>query len=158
MKKLLVFSVTFIIIFMCGCSKESKFGVQQLVERMNTTFETDFRTEEFLLSKDDNGNSLFLTRNGKLILLSLDNDNNIKGISLLITADESIENSQELYCQLCSVFTGNDLEKQKGIFNEAEFFSDKIKFADSNSLITVGRYKYSIICNAYAITFFCDRI
>lgn len=158
MKKLLSILLAFIIIILCGCSKMSKFGIQQFVERMNNDFNTDLTTAEFILNKNSEANFLFTTREGKMLALSLDNDDNIKGISLLITADESLDDGQKLYCQLCSIFTGNDLKEQKDIFNEANFLSDKIKFADSNSIITVGRYKYSIICNEYAVTFFCDKI
>ena len=58
---------------------------------------------------------------------------------------------------MCSILTGNNYENQLKIFNDSEFFSDKIKFADGNSVITVGRYKYTIVSNDYAITFFCDK-
>jgi hypothetical protein len=91
-----------------------------------------------------------------MICLLLDDENDIKGISLLITAEGNIENSKKLYCQMCSIFTGNNYEAQYEIFNEADFLNEDIKFADGNSIITVGRYKYTIVSNSYAITFFCD--
>lgn len=158
MKKLLAILMVFITLLLCSCSKESKFGVQQFVERMNKAFETDYNTNEFMLSEKNDENFLFLTREKNMITLLLDNNNNIKGISLLITADSNIENAKELYCKICSVLTGNSYENQLKIFNESDFFTDKIKFTDGNSLITVGRYKYTIVSNSYAITFFCDRI
>jgi hypothetical protein len=158
MKKLLAILMIFITIFLCSCSKESKFGVQQFVERMNENFQTDYNTSEFMLSEKNDENFLFLTRESNMITLTLDGDNNIKGISLLITADGNIENSKKLYCQMCSVLTGNSYENQLKIFIESEFFSDKIEFADGNSVITVGRYKHTIVSNSYAITFFCDKI
>ena len=141
MKKLLAIFIVFITVFLCSCSKESKFGVQQFVERMNEAFATDYTTSEFMLSEKNDENFLFLTRESNMIALLLDNENNIKGISLLITADSNIENSKKLYCQMCSILTGNDFENQLKIFNESKFFSDSIKFADGNSVITVGRYK-----------------
>lgn len=158
MKKLLAILMVFITVFLCACSKESKFGVQQFVERMNENFETDYTTNEFMLSKKNDKNFLFLTGENNMITLLLDDNNNIKGISLLITADGDIEGAKNTYCQMCSVFTGNNYETQLKIFNDSEFLSDEIKFADSNSLITVGRYKYTIVCNDYSVTFFCDRI
>ena len=158
MKKLLAFIMVFITVFLCSCSKESKFGVQQFVERMNETFSTDYTTSEFMLSEKNDDNLLFMTRENNMITLPLDEKNNIKGLSLLITADGNIEKAKKLYCQMCSIITGNDYDNQLKIFNEANFFSDTIKFADGNSLITVGRYKYTIVCNDYAITFFCDRV
>lgn len=158
MKKLLAIIMVFISLFLCSCSKESKFGVQQFVERMNDTFMTDYTTSEFLQSKKNDDSFLFLTREHNMITLLLDIDNNIKGISLTITADGNIENAKNLYCQMCSVFTCNDYEIQCKIFSDSDFLNESIKFADSNSLITVGRYKYTVVCNSYAITLFCDKV
>ncbi len=158
MKKLLAIIMVFISLFLCSCSKESKYGVQQFVERMNNTFMTDYTTSEFMQSEKDGDNFLFLTRGSNMLNLLLDDDNNIKGISLLITADGNIENAENLYCQMCSVFTGNDYETQCKIFSDSDFLNESIKFADGNSVITVGRYKYTIVSNSYAITFFCDKI
>lgn len=158
MKKLLAIIMVFISLFLCSCSKESKFGVQQFVERMNDTFMTDYTTSEFLQSKKNDDSFLFLTREHNMITLLLDIDNNIKGISLAITADGNIENAKKLYCQMCSVFTGNDYEIQCKIFSDSDFLNESIKFADGNSVITVGRYKYTVVCNSYAITFFCDKV
>ncbi len=158
MKKLLAVLMTFITILLCSCSKESKFGVQQFVERMNENYETDYSTSEFILSKKDDDNFVFLTRENKMINLMLDEDNNIKGISLLITSDGDIAETKDIYCQMCSVFTSNAYDAQLKIFNDSDFLNEKIKFADGNSVITVGRYKYTIVSNSYAITFFCDKI
>lgn len=158
MKKLLSVLMVFITLFLCSCSKESKFGVQQFVERMNETYMTDYTTSEFMLSEKNGDNFLFLTREYNMMTLILDKENNIKGISLLVTADGNIENGKKLYCQMCSIFTGNDYENQFIIFSDSDFLNKDIKFADGNSVITVGRYKYTIVSNSYAITFFCDRI
>lgn len=158
MKKLLAILMIFITLFLCSCSKESKFGVQQFVERMNDAFATDYTTSEFMLSEKNGENILFITKESNMITLLLDKDNNINGISLLTTADSDTENSKKLFCQMCSILTGNDYENQLKMFNDSEFFSEKIKFADGNSVITVGRYKYTIVSNSYAITFFCDKI
>ncbi len=158
MKKLLAIIMIFIITFFSSCSKESKFGIQQFTERMNKTYGTDYKTSEFALSSRNNTNFLFLSKDNTMLSVFIDNDNNIKGISLLITADGDIENAKNTYCQMCSIFTGNDFESQMKIFTESDFFNEDIKFADGNSLITVGRYRYSVICNDYCITFFCDRV
>ncbi len=158
MKKLLSVLMIFITLFLCSCSKESKFGVQQFVERINETYMTDYTTSEFMLSEKNGDNFLFLTREYNIMTLILDKENNIKGVSLLITADSNIENGKKLYCQMCSVFTGNDYENQLKIFNDSDFLNKDIKFADGNSVITVGRYKYTMVSNSYAITFFCDKI
>ena len=132
MKKLLAIFTVFIIIFLCSCSKESKFGVQQFVVRMNDNFNTNYTTSEFMLSKKNDDNFLFLTKENHMITLTLDSKNNINGISLLLTADGDIENAKLLYCQMCSVFTGNDYESQLKIFNDSQFFSEEIKFVAGN--------------------------
>lgn len=158
MKKLLAILMVFITVLFSACSKESKFGIQQFTERMNKTFETDYKTSDFVLSKRENENVLFLSEENSLISVFIDNNNYIKGVSLLITADGDIEKAKNTYCQMCSIFTGNDYESQMKIFSESDFFNEDIKFADGNSLITVGRYKYTVVCNDYSVTFFCERV
>lgn len=158
MKKLLAIFLTVITVFLSSCSKESKFGIQQFTERMNTNFETDYKTSEFLLSKKDDKNILFMTQEQNMISFILDDNNNIKSMGILVTADGDIEKTKDTYCQMCSIFTGNDYEAQKKIFDDSELLSASIKFADSNSVITVGRFKYTVVCNAYSITLLCDRV
>ncbi len=158
MKKLLAILMIFITVFFSACSKESKFGIQQFTDRMNKTFKTEYQTSDFILSKRENDNVLFLSEENSLISVFIDNNNYIKGISFLITADGDIEKGKITYCQMCSIFTGNDYESQMKIFTESDFFNENIKFADGNSLITVGRFKYTIVCNNYSITFMCNRI
>ena len=158
MKKLLAFIMIFIIIFFSSCSKESKFGIQQFTERMNKTYGTEYKTSEFALSSRNDNNFLFLSKDNTMLSVFIDNDNNIKSISYLVTADGDIENAKITYCQMCSIFTGKDYESQMDIFTESDFLGEDIKFADGNSLITVGRYRYSVICNDYSITFFCNRM
>lgn len=158
MKKLLAILMVFITVLFSACSKESKFGIQQFTERMNKTFETDYKTSDFVLSKREDENVLFLSEENSLISVFIDNNNYIKGVSLLITADGDIEKAKNTYCQMCSIFTGNDYESQMKIFTESDFFNESIKFADGNSLITVGRYKYTVVCNDYSTTFFCERV
>ena len=158
MKKLLAFLLIFITIFFSSCSKEKTFGIQQFTERMNKAYDTNLQTSEFVLGERDNETFLFSSKDSTLISLSLDSKNYIKSVSLLITADGDIEDAKITYCQMCSVFIGNDYENQMEIFTESDFFNESIKFADGNSLITVGRYKYTIVCNDYSITFMCNRI
>lgn len=158
MKKLLAILIVIITILFCSCSKESKFGIEQFVNRMNNTYDTDYTTGDFLLSKKNDESFLFFTRGNQMLSLSLDEKNNIKEISLLITADNDITDTKKLFCQMCSIFTGNDYNTQYKIFNDSDFFNENIKFTDGNSQITVGRYKYTVVCNSYAITFFCEKI
>ena len=158
MKKLLAFLMVFIIIFLSSCSKESKFGVQQFVERMNKQFDTEYNTNDFLLGKKGNENILLMTNSNQMITLSLDKDNNIKGIGILLTAEGNIENAKITYCRMCSVFTNKDYKEHTEIFDNCDFLSDDINFVDGNSIITVDRFKYTIVSNNYSITMFCDKI
>ena len=157
MKKLLAILIVIITIFLCSCSKESKFGAEQFVERMNSAFGTNLETKSFHLSQRGENSFFFSTDDTSMTTLIIDNDSNIKGVSILITADGNIDDTKNTYCQMCSIFTGNNYENQIKIFKESKFFDD-IKFTDGNSLITVGRFKYTIVSNTYSITFMCDRV
>ncbi len=157
MKKLLAILLVVITIFLCSCSKELNFGIEQFVDRMNKTYETNLETGNFRLSQREDDNFLFYSDNASMMSLVLDKKNNIKSISLLITADHNIEDAKNTFCKMCSIFTGQDFKSQMKTIKESELFND-IKFADGNSTITVGRYKYSVICNNYCITFFCEKV
>ena len=158
MKKLLAILLVVITLFLTSCSKESKFGIEQFVDRMNRTFDTNLNTNSFLLSKRNENNILFSTDGTSMTALTINRDNNIKGLSILITAGGNIETTKTTFCQMCSILTGNDFTEQLKIFNDSEFFSEKIIFADGNEFITVGRFKYTIVSNTYSITFMCDRV
>jgi hypothetical protein len=158
-KKILIFSLACAFCFLCGCSKESKFGVEQFSYRMNSQFEYGFDTKQFILGIDENNeNNLFYERDSSLITLSLDNNNNIIGISLLETDTQKASETIRLFSHMCSVFTGNDYETQCTIFEDYKINEETIKVADNNTVITVGKYKYTIICNEFSITLFCDKL
>jgi len=142
-----------------GCSQESKFGIQQFTERMNNQFETNLQTADFILGTDENGESYLFCENGNsLISLSVDTNNFIKGVGLLITESMDINQCLDTYLQMCCVFTGESEDNQRATLKNCGITEEKIKFADSNIVITVGKYKYSVICNDYSVTLFCDRV
>ena len=158
-KKIFILFLATTLFLLSSCTKESKFGVEQFAHRMNSQFEYELDTAGFILGKDENENNLlFYDIGASLITLSLDNNNNIKGISLLSTDAQSISETLSLFCDMCSVFTGNDRETQKELFSSYQINEDTIKYADNNSMITVGKYKYTFVSNSYSVTFFCDRI
>lgn len=158
-KKTLTFFLIFTFIVLCGCSKEDKFGVEQFVDRMNYQFKYELDTKSFILGINENeNNNLFYERDTSFITLSLDANNNINGVCLLITDSETISDSLTFFCEMCCVFTGNDIETQKSIFTSYKINEETIKFADNNTVITVGKYKYTIVCNNYSVTLFCDRV
>ncbi|MCH5191139.1 MAG: hypothetical protein J1F23_03150 [Oscillospiraceae bacterium] len=152
----LIFALSFI--FLCACSQESKFGIEQFVDRMNKSFETDFLTSEFLLGSSEDGSEwLFSERGNSLITLFLDTNSNIKGASVLVTDNGDINSLINTYLQLCCVLTGSSVEEQSAVLQNCGITADKIKFADSNIIITVGKYKYVAVGNTYSITLICER-
>lgn len=157
-RKIVSICVCFAIIFLCGCSQESKFGVQQFVERMNSQYGTDFATADFILGTDENEeNYLFCERGDMLISLSLDTNNTIRGVGLLLTESMDINDGLDTFLQICCVFMGENEENQRATLKNCQITEEKIKYADSNFVITVGKFKYSVICNNYSVTLFCDR-
>lgn len=159
LKKTLLIIVSILLIFLCGCSKESKFGLEQFTSRMNTQFDYSLNTADFILHIDENENNFLLCElNSSFITLSLDNNNDIKGITLLSTDSQDVANTLDFFCNMCCIFTSNDYDTQKSILESCQINTDKIKFADSNNVITVGKYKYTVVCNQYSVTLFCDKV
>lgn len=152
-------ALLFVLLILCGCSKETKFGVEQFVSRMNNEYETAYKTADFLLGTNDSGeNYLFYDGDEGLIVLSVDSNNDIKGVSLLLNESMDINEGINTFCCICSVFTGTDEETQSSTLSSCMITADTIKYADSNMVITVGKYKYTVISNDYSVTMFCDRV
>lgn len=157
-KKVVALAFTLSFIFLCACSQESKFGIEQFVNRMNKSFETDFSTSEFLLGGSEDGEKcLFSERGDSLITLFLDTNSNIKGVSILLTDNGNINSLINTYLQLCCVLTGSSTEEQSAVLQNCGITADNIEFADSNIIITVGKYKYVAVGNSYSITLICER-
>ena len=158
LKKICIFLSLMCLLMFCGCSQEKKFGVQQFVERMNTQYGTEFATADFILGTDETQeNYLFCEKEDMLISLSLDTNNTIKGVGLLLTESMDINYGIDTFLQICCVFTGENEENQRSTLVNCGITEEKIKYADSNFVITVGKFKYSVICNDYSVTLFCDR-
>lgn len=158
-KKLCIILSAICLFIFGGCSKESKFGVQQFTARMNEQYGTDFATADFIFGTNEADESyLFCQREELMISLSLDNNNTIRGVGLLLTESMDIKEGLDTFLQICCVFTGQDDENQRATLKNCGITEEKIKYADSNFVITVGKFKYSVICNDYSITLFCDRV
>lgn len=159
LKKLCIaFSIICLFTF-SGCSQESKFGVQQFTERINSQYETDYVTSDFILGTDENGeNYLFCEKDDMLISLAIDTNNTISGVGLLLTESMDINAGLDTFLQICCVFTGESEDNQRATFLNCGITQEKLKYADSNFVITVGKFKYSVICNDYSVTLFCDRV
>ena len=148
-----------ILLCLCGCSQEEKFGLEQFVSRMNEQYNTTYKTADFMLGTDaENKKYLFCDSSEGLISLSLDSNNDIIGVSLLINESMDINDGINTFCKICSVFTGSDENIQRSTLTNCQITSDTIKYADSNMVITVGKYKYTVVCNDYSVTLFCDRV
>ncbi len=159
MKRLLAFFLTFIIIFLNGCSKEEKFGVEQFVTRMNKIYATEYKTTDFLWGKnEEEENCLFYDYGNYLLVLRLNNENQITEVGLLTTDDSDITQYIDEFCRICSVFSGIGYYEQINILNECGISNENIKKTDSNWNVTVGKYRYSVVCNNYSITLFCAKI
>lgn len=158
MKKLLALFIVFIIIFFNSCSKEEKFGVEQFIDRINKNYNTEYSTSDFLLGKNQREeNCLFYEQENSMIVLILNNENLITGTGLLITDDSNIQEYINDFCRISSTITNSDYTKQSEILEQCGINTDNIKKTDSNWIITVGKYKYSVVCNNYSITLFCER-
>ena len=92
-----------------------------------------------------------------MIVLILNNENLITGTGLLITDDSNIQEYINDFCRISSTITNSDYTKQSEILEQCGINTDNIKKTDSNWIITVGKYKYSVVCNNYSITLFCER-
>lgn len=151
--------LSFVFCFLCGCSQESKFGLEQFTHRLSTQYEMSFNTADFMYGHDENEEKyLFYEEDDFLISLSLDANSSIKGVSLLFTESMDINSGLDTFCKICSVFTGDTYENQKKTNEECRITTDAIKYADNSFTSTVGKYKYSVICNNYSVTLFCDRV
>lgn len=147
-----------ILLFFCGCSKENKFGIEQFVERLSRQYEYTLNTADFILGKSENSNTLFCETTNHLICISLNDKNNITGVGILVTSPDEIENTISTFCKLSSILTNNDYIDQYAILTKCEISVDKIKFADNSFVATIGKYKYTVVCNEYSVTLFCDRV
>lgn len=159
LKKSAVILISVLLLFMCACSKESKFGLSEFTERMNNSYGTNFETASFLLGAREDGSECFFseTETG-LICIFPDSNSTIKGISAMETESGNINELITLYLQMCCVFTGTEENEVQSILKNCEITAEEIKFADSCSVNTVGKYKYTVVCNRYAVTLFCERV
>ncbi|MBQ3524323.1 MAG: hypothetical protein IJA43_07720 [Clostridia bacterium] len=148
-----------ILLCLCGCSQEEKFGLEQFVSRMNEQYNTTYKTSDFMLGTNaENKKYLFCDSSEGLISLSLDSNNDIIGVSLLINESIDINKGINTFLNICCIFKGNDEKSEKKIFTDCNITDHTIKYADNNTVITVGKYKYTVVCNDYSVTFFCDRV
>ena len=147
-----------IILLLSACSRESRFGVEQFVSRINSDFSREMKTEDFLLSRDVGGNMLFAEESGVLLCLMPDSDGCIKGAGAMLDAGGDAGKLLELFTQICCVLTENDFDPQAQILKNCQIEESAINFADSSFTQTVGKYKYSMVSRPDSVTLFCERV
>ncbi len=158
MKKHFLFLLIIFSIFLQSCTTQEKMGIEQFVTEMNNQFEIAIKTSDFQLGYDeDDLKYLFNENENSLTTLSLDKSNQIAGISLLFLPDSDVNYYIDYFAKMCSVFTHTQYDLQVKNLNSCGIDVNKINFADGNTSATIGKYKYTIISNAYSITLFCDR-
>ena len=157
-KKLIILLLTLTILLFSACSKESKFGIEELCLRTNDTFGTTYDSRSFFKGKNDANEFLFLEYMNNLISVSVNDKNQITSISVLFTNEQDIAVGIKCFYELCCTFTSNDQTTQQAIFNSYNITADKIKFTDNTQKVIVGKYKYTVICNELSVTLFCERI
>ena len=158
MTKKLIFLIISILILFSACSKESKFGIEELCLRTNEAFSTNYDSKNFFMGKNQTDTFLFCEYENNLISVFKNEQNLITGISVLFTSEQDINSGIECFFRLCCTFTGNDISTQQAIFDNHNITSDKIKFTDNNYAVTVGKYKYTVICNELSVTLFCEKV
>ncbi len=156
-KKYIIFLLS-MILFFSGCSKETKFGIEELCSRTNEVFGTTYDSKSFFLGKNNTNEFLFSEYNGNLISVSTNDKNLITSISVLFTSEQDVSSGITCFFELCCTFTGNDQTTQQAIFNNYDITADKIKFTDNNQAVTVGKYKYTVICNELSVALFCEGV
>ena len=93
-----------VLLCLCGCSQEEKFGLEQFVLRMNEQYNTTYKTGDFMLGTDTkNQKYLFCDNNDGMISLSLDSNNDIIGVSLLINDSIDINKGLNTFVDLILV-------------------------------------------------------
>ncbi len=126
---------------------------------MNTQFETELDTALFSLATHENGEEFLVSENDEaLIFLALNTDQKIKGVGLVLTEGYDIAKGISTFAQSCAVFTNTNIDEQKATLLNCGITEDSIKYADSSFYITVGKYKYSIVCSEFGVSLFCDRV
>lgn len=146
-------------LLLSACSKESKFGVEQFAQRMNSLFDAGYSTSEFMLGEDaDSGKYLMCEKDSGTVILMIDSDSELTGVSLLITDESKAQAALREFLEMCCVLTDNDETSQSTVLSNCDITADSIKFTDGNTLTTVGKYKYTVIRNSASVTLFCERV
>ena len=159
MKRCFLILLAIFSVFLQSCTVQEKMGVEQFVAEMNKQFESGIKTSDFQSGYDENDNCyLFSETEHSLTTLFLNENNQITSVSVLIIPNNDITSYINHFVRLTSVFTHTQYELQLQTLNNNGIHADKIKFADGNTSVTIGKYKYTVISNAYSITLFCDRI
>ncbi len=133
--------------------------MQEFTKRMSEDFAFELGTEDFLLAEHENGEEyLVCEKDETLVCLTLNTDQKIKGVGLVLTEGCDIATGIEAFAYACAVFTGTNIAEQRSTLSNCGITAEGIKYADSSLIITIGKYKYSVVCSEFGICLFCDRV
>lgn len=148
-----------LLLLLPACSQESKFGVDEFSKRLESDFDITLDTADLVLGNDKNGDTYFFAETAfGLIALFPDSNNNISGLSLLCEAGGDIQSATDLYCKVCCILTGSDMDTQRATLTNCGITADRIGFTSGSQINTVGKFKYVAVCNEYSVTLFCERV
>lgn len=159
-RKISLFLVFTLLFLLVGCSREAKFGVGEFFDRMEKDFETEINESDITLEKDDGKDRIYCTLDEYLLVLYLRNGQNISGVCMMIPKEKENELTVFIndFSKCVSILTSCPYEEVRKTMKDINISADKIKFADGNSINTVGKYKYSVIENEVSVTLFCERV
>lgn len=159
LKKFAVFFIISLTLLLTACSKEEKFGIDEFAARMNGISEQKLSVSDFMLGeKGESERYFFCEQDGLFISLTPDSGNKIKAFAVSAEKGYDINALLSVYLNGCRVLTGAGESEQGAALKNCGIDAEKIKYADSTSVSTVGKFKYTAVCSDYAVTLFCERV
>ena len=159
-KKICIF-LSFILIFsLVGCSRENKFGVGEFSERIQNDYGLTVDESSISLEKADGKNRIYCKMNSFLLVFYLGSNDNISGFAMMLPKEDEGRLSEfyDNFQKCVSIFTLSPLEKVEDTLGSCGITLQSIKFADSNRLNTVGKFRYTVVTSEISITLFCERV
>lgn len=159
LKKIGVFFIISLTLFLSACSREEKFGIDEFAVRMNSISEQKLSVSDFMLGeRSESEKYFFCEQDGLFISLTPDSGNKIKTFAVSAENGYDINKLLAVYLNGCCVLTGTGRSEQSATLKNCGIAAEKITYADSTSVNTVGKFKYTVVCSDYAVTLFCERV
>lgn len=163
MKKIIsIFLAVLLPLISCGCSRESKMGIDEFLSRIKKDYSVEIDESTLSLEETDEKKVVYCRISNFLCVFYLGTGNNISGIAVMADGETDNENITaeliESYAKCAAVFTMQSEDEIKTVLSERGITADKIKFTDSNLLFTVGKFEYTVVADTEYITLFCRRV